>query len=141
MQLPPGKDQPTRSAPPGRYAAAAVCTTAYLHAVWMSWQKWGDLVVDAGMEYEYPRKLAAGQLLYRDVDYWYGPVPVYCNALLYRLFGVHAGVLTAAGLTIAALMCVLLYRLVRCFAGRVGACCATVAFIYICGFAHLVLGE
>jgi len=138
MEQPPGKDVLTLLAAKGRYIAVAVCTAAYLHAVWMSWLKWGDLVVDAGVEYELPRKLADGQLLYRDVDYWFGPVPVYFNALLYRVFGVHASVLAAAGLTIAALMCVLLYRLARCFAGRLCACCVTVSFIYICGFAHLV---
>jgi len=139
MQPLPAKDALTPPAAIWRYAAAAVPAVAYVHAAWMSWHKWGDLVVDAGVEYELPRKLAAGQLLYRDVVYGFGPLPEYCNALLYRLFGVHANVLNAAGLTIAALMCVLLYRLVRCFAGRLCACSVTVAFIYICAFAHLSL--
>ncbi len=63
----------------------------------MSWREWGDLCVDTGRELDLPRRLAEGQLLYRDARYYYGPLPPYVNALLYRVFGVHLDVLVWAG--------------------------------------------
>jgi len=120
-----------------RLCPLAVLTAAFAHNLHYSWLKWGDLVADCGNELEVPRQLVAGHVLYRDVRYFYGPLAPYLNALLFRVFGVHAGVLMAAGAVSAALMCALLYALTRQFTGRLPATLAAGAFLYLCAFGHL----
>jgi hypothetical protein len=113
---------------------------AFVHALSAGWRRWGDLIVDTGRELDLPRRLAEGQLLYRDARYYYGPLAPYVNAALYRVFGVHLDVLVWAGIASAALLCAALYRIGRHFLGRVGSTAVVVTFIYLCAFAHLYVG-
>ena len=117
-----------------------VIAAAFVHALAMSWRKWGDLCVDTGRELDLPRRLAEGQLLYRDARYYYGPLAPYLNALLYRVFGVHLDVVVWAGILSAALMAVALWRLSRFFLRPWAAAAIPVAFIYLCAFAHPDVG-
>lgn len=117
-----------------------VMAAAFAHALAVSWRKWGDLLGDTGRELDLPRRLAEGQLLYRDVRFFFGPMAPYVNAALYRLFGVHLDVLVWAGIVSAALMCAALYRLGRFFMSRWASAAIVVAFIYLCAFAHLYAG-
>jgi hypothetical protein len=110
---------------------------AFAHNAALSWRKWGDLYVDVGRELELPSQILAGRLLYGDLRFYYGPLGPYVNALLYRLFGVHVGVLVGAGLVSAALMTVVLYRLARRFVDRPMATVTAGSFLYLCAFAHL----
>src|SRR5262249_22664577 len=93
-------------------------------------------VVDGGRELEVARQIAAGQTLYADMRWFYGPLAPYLNGALFRLFGVHAGVLMVAGAVSAALMAGVLYFLARCFAGRLAATVVATAFLYLCAFGH-----
>jgi hypothetical protein len=95
--------------------------------------------VDTGRELDLPRRLAEGQLLYRDARFYYGPLAPYLNALLYRIFGVHLDVLVWAGIASAALMVAGLYRMARFFLPRWASTTIAVVFIYLCGFAHIDL--
>jgi hypothetical protein len=124
----------------GEALAWAVIGVAFVHALAVSWRKWGDVSVDTGRELDLPRRLAEGQLLYRDARFYYGPLAPYVNALLYRLFGVHLDVLVWAGVASAALMAIALYRLARFFVPRWASAAVVVAFLYLCAFAHLYVG-
>ena len=117
-----------------------VIAAAFVHALAVSWRKWGDVSVDTGRELDLPRRLAEGQLLYRDARFYYGPLAPYVNALLYRIFGVRLDVLVWAGIASAALMTLALYRLARFFVPRWASAALAVAFIYLCAFAHLYVG-
>ena len=72
----------TRTSAPGerggRSSAAlpwlAIPAAAFAYGLSFSWGRWGELVVDWGRELEIARRLAAGDVLYGDVRYWYGPV-------------------------------------------------------------------
>lgn len=104
------------------------------HNLHRTWQRWGDIVYDAGRELDTPKQLAAGKLLYRDVRYWYGPLAPYVNASLYRVFGVRLAALTTAGILSALVLAWLLYRVTRLFAGRAAAAATAIGFLYICAF-------
>ncbi len=117
-----------------------VIAAAFVHALAVSWRKWGDVCVDTGRELDLPRRLAEGQLLYRDARFYYGPLAPYLNALLYRIFGIHLDVLVWAGIASAALMTLAIYRLARFFVPRWASAALAVAFIYLCAFAHLYVG-
>lgn len=56
----------------------------------ISWEKWGDTIVDTGREVYIPWQLSEGKVLYRDVYVnQYGPLSVYINGALFKLFGVR----------------------------------------------------
>jgi len=103
----------------------------------MTWNRWGDVIIDCGRELDAPRQIVAGRMLYRDIRYPYGPAAPYFNALLYRLFGIHVNVLTRAGLIVAALVAWLVYRVCRLLADRWVSCAAAVLFLYAGAFAQL----
>jgi hypothetical protein len=129
-----------RRAIAGEALSWLVIAAAFVHALALSWRKWGDVSVDTGRELDLPRRLAEGQLLYRDARFYYGPLAPYLNALLYRVFGVQLDVLVWAGIASAALMALALYRLARFFLPRWASAALVVAFLYLCAFAHLYVG-
>ena len=54
-------------------------------------------MIDSGREWIVPDALARGQLLYRDVVYWFGPLTPYLHGALFRLFGSSFSTLVLAG--------------------------------------------
>lgn len=77
----------------------------------------GEWTGDTGKEFGVPRDLLAGQILYRDTFWPYGPFPAYLNAVLVGVFGTHADVLLIAARLLGLAICLAVYRLVRRFAG------------------------
>jgi hypothetical protein len=114
-----------------------VVAAAFVHGLAVSWLKWGGLLVDTGRELQLPQRMLAGEALYSDLRYYYGPLSPYVNMLLYRNFGVRLEVLAWAGIASAALMCLGLYRLSRSFLNPWPSAIVAAAFVYLCAFAHL----
>ena len=76
-------------------AAAALATVG----LWIvSRGKWSDAIIDSGTEWIYADALARGQVLYRDVVYWFGPFTPYFQAAFFRLFGSSFSTLAICGL-------------------------------------------
>ncbi|HJW14759.1 MAG TPA: hypothetical protein VJ776_08685, partial [Thermoanaerobaculia bacterium] len=113
----PGREGILARPLPGRLpeTAFSVATALATIALWVfSRGKWGSAIVDSGREWIVPACLARGELLYRDVVYWFGPFTPYLHALLFRLFGPTFRTLVLAGVaTSAALLAVLLLALRR----------------------------
>ena len=103
-----------------------VLLLAYGLLLLASWQRWTQPLIDHGREMNLPARLAAGEQLYRDAQFLYGPFAPYWNALLYRVFGVHLAVLHASGALVGAFILALLYWLARRLM-TVGQAAATVA--------------
>jgi hypothetical protein len=76
-------------------AAALVLASAGLFLV--SRGKWSDAIIDSGREWIVPDALARGDLLYRDVVYWFGPFTPYFHAAFFRAFGSSFATLVVAG--------------------------------------------
>ncbi|MGE5276857.1 MAG: hypothetical protein ACM3SU_07675 [Acidobacteriota bacterium] len=96
--------------------ALAGAATAALWAV--SRGKWSDALIDSGREWIVPDALSRGELLYRDVVYWFGPLTPYFHAALFAIFGSGFGTLVAAGV-LASVACLgALYGTVVRVAGR-----------------------
>ncbi len=77
----------------------------------LSWECWIQPFVDGSREMQVPARLAAGERLYRDVVYYYGPATPWLNAVALRLFGPRWGVLEIVGGLAAAALLFALYRL------------------------------
>lgn len=74
---------------------AVAVLTAVLYAV--SRGKWSDAIIDSGREWIVPDALARGELLYRDVVYWFGPLTPYLQSVFFRAFGSSFQILVLAG--------------------------------------------
>lgn len=120
-----------------RFAPAGAVATAFALAASVSWRRLGSLLVDTGRELEVPRRLAAGEVLYDPVRYYWGPLAPYLNAGLYSLTGVTSDVLMAAGIASAAVMAAGLYVLGRGFLGPWSSSALAATFVFMSGFPQL----
>ncbi len=117
-----------------RVAVVLCIGAAFAMNAALTWQRWGDPIIDSGREMDTPKQLAAGKLLYRDVRYWYGPLAPYVHAGLYRVFGAKLEVLTTAGLCLSGLLASVSYRLLRLYAGRVSSAVGAIAVLTMNAF-------
>jgi hypothetical protein len=92
-------------------SAALTLATAGLFIV--SRGKWSDAIIDSGTEWIYADALARGEMLYRDVLYWFGPFTPYFQAAFFRLFGSSFATLALCGLAGAAGVLAALYFALR----------------------------
>lgn len=103
-------------------AAVAICF------VWLTvqtWRKWGDMLVDFGVQLYLPWKLSTGAVLYRDMAYLTGgPLSQYYHAWLFRVFGVSLLTVVVSNLVILTLLVAVIYW---CFYRISDAWTATVA--------------
>lgn len=114
----------------------AAVAAAFVAGAALSWRRLGSLVVDTGRELELPLRLVQGEVLYRDVRYFWGPLAPTVNAALYRAFGASIDTLMWAGIVVAALVTACLYLLARAFLSRGASAAVAVAFVFASAFAH-----
>jgi len=95
----------------------------------ISWRKWGGLYIDTFRDQWVALSILHGKILYRDIFYPYGFLPPYFIATLMALFGVNLSVSAGAGIIIAALSSLLVYRIARFFLAAPEACLTVTAFI------------
>ncbi len=112
--------------------ALSVLSLLFLAALLASWQRWTQPLLDHGREMNLPARLLAGEQLYTDVQFLYGPFAPYFNALLYRLIGVHLSVLHLSGAVCAALILLMVYWLARQLLGVWAAAVTTGLVLVVC---------
>lgn len=104
-----------------------------------TWGAWPDVLVDFGRELYVAWRISAGEVLYRDVASFYGPLSPNVNGALFRLCGVGLRTLAVANLAILAAATLLLRALLRrAGTGRVATAAACAAFLAVFGFGHLI---
>lgn len=114
--------------------ALVVALTALAMAAW-TWRMWADPIIDFGGEAYLAWRLAEGDVLYRDLANFIGPLGSYTQSLWLRLFGASLTTIAVANLAQLALILVLLYRLCLRISDVVAATAACVAFTMLCAFA------
>jgi len=92
----------------------AVTILLFLSALyaWLTWAR-SPLADDHGWYLQVAARVAAGEVLYRDVCWIYGPLPVYVLGLLYRLLRVDVIMLPLLGQILATLACLMMYWIAR----------------------------
>ena len=68
----------------------------------LSWLRWASFQGDLNREWTVPMRLAAGERLFRDVGYYYGPLAPHAVAAAFRAFGTTVGTYVGFGLLAAA---------------------------------------
>ena len=95
--------------------------------VGVSFERWGHPRTDLGGALDRAARVAAGEVLYRDVQSPYGPLPDWTVAAGFRLFGTHLAVAWTIGLVLVVVESLLLLRIAgrfcspaQCLVGVVG---------------------
>ncbi len=110
-------------------------------AAW-SWRKWPDVLVDYGQQLYVAWRIAEGEVLYRDLQYFHGPLSAYLHGALMRLFGVGLTTLALFNLALLLALVALLYHLLRAVGGRLAATAACLVFILMFAFSqYLAIGN
>lgn len=131
-----GADEPRKA---GWLSAASAWrilpTLAFLLMMVLTWRRWIVPFQDSGKELLGAARLSSGEVLYRDVESPYGPLPVYLDALAFKLFGTNADVLVALRVALALLGVEALRRLATRLTGDevVGAAVAA-CIVPVCLF-------
>lgn len=89
-----------RSASLARRVDLALAALLFVALAALSWLRWASFQGDLSREWTVPMRLAAGERLWRDVGYYYGPLAPYAVADAFRAFG--ATVATYVGFALLA---------------------------------------
>jgi hypothetical protein len=96
----------------------------------LNWGRFFDPLGDQGWTMQVAARLANGEILYRDILWAYGPLPVYALALLFRLFPIGLTMLMILNHILALLGCLLSFRLARFLLPRPLALLGTLALFF-----------
>ncbi len=105
--------------------------------VW-TWGTWPDVLVDFGVQLYVPWRLAAGEVLYRDIAHYTGPLSVYFNTIPFKIFGPSLLALVLWNLPILAGIIAAIFYLSEQIAGRAAAFAAGISFVVLFAFSHLM---
>jgi 4-amino-4-deoxy-L-arabinose transferase-like glycosyltransferase len=117
---------------PWAWLGPPLTVVAGMLSAWASWRCWINPFVDSSREMNVPARLAAGERLYRDVVYHYGPAGPWINALSIGIFGRRFAALELTGLLAGILLLVSLYRLAARAGSALAAGAATVLAAALC---------
>lgn len=99
----------------------------------LTWRAWADVFVDFGRELYLPWRVSEGDVLYRDLAAFNGPLSVYWNAGWMALAGGYGGLIAANLLSLALLVLLLLRTLAR-LGDAFAAIAGTVFFLLVFAF-------
>jgi hypothetical protein len=112
------RPEPTNPGPPSlirreEWLPVIAVTALFVLMLLGTWHRWTHPIVDHGREMNVPARILAGERLYVDIMYYYGPFAPYFNALLYLMFGAHLKTLYTSGILCAALVLVMIHWIGR----------------------------
>lgn len=115
-------------------APASVVLVTLVMLAWM-WSRCPDPIIDFGREIYIPWRITEGEVLYRDLNHFNGPLSPYFNAMIFRTFGVSLLTLKVANAIITLGVAMLVYRLMLELSDRLTAAAAGIAFttVFACG--------
>jgi len=92
-----------------RRGDAAFAVALFVSLTALSWLRWASFQGDLNREWTVPMRLAAGERLWSEVGYYYGPLAPHAVAAAFRLFGATVATyvgfaLLSAAATLAALL-------------------------------------
>ncbi len=95
-----------RQAPLRRFARAVgpdvlLALALFVSLAALSWRRWASFDGDLNREWTTPARIAAGEMLYRDVAWYYGPLAPWVEGAVFRLLGARVGSVVAFDLVSA----------------------------------------
>ena len=108
----------------------------YIYLLGHSWLRWMDPLIDFPRDLYYAWRLSQGDLLYKQLANWYGPLAQLVQAEAFRLFGVGIDTIIWTNIGLTAVVVVLLRNIFRTLGNRLSGWLAAVVFLGVFAFAH-----
>lgn len=108
--------------------ALSIINVLFVFLVYISYSKWGMPIVDCFRNAYLAEHLTRGEVLYKDIYYFYCPIAPYFNALLFNIFGIHLNVLYTAGIFTSLIIVNVGFYLSRQLLNSTMACLTICAF-------------
>lgn len=109
---------------------------ATVYMVRTGWGRWHDPVIDFGREIYLAWRITQGDVLYRDLATFNGPLSPYVNALWLTIFGQGLHTLMWCNLAVAAAIMAMVYIITLRVAGRAAAVAAALMFALVSAFSQ-----
>jgi hypothetical protein len=106
--------------------------------LFLTFQRWGDPVIDCGRDPYIAEELLNGKVLYKDFYYPYGPLAPYVLSFLFLAFGIHLNTLYICGAICSLILLSLLYATSRFLLGPFLSAMVVFTCIYECCFNYLL---
>ena len=103
-----------------------------------SWRKWPDTFVDFGHELYVPWQLSEGRVLYRDIEYFMGPLSQHVNGLAFSLFGASLTALVWTNLAILSGVVLTIHAFFTHALGRAAGLVTAATFLCVFAFSQYV---
>jgi hypothetical protein len=103
-----------------------------------TYQKWGSAVIDCGRDPYVASRILAGDNLYTDVYYVYGPLAPLALAVMFLIYGVHLNTAYLLGVFLALCSLMLLYLVARTILEPFWAALTTIICIVMFCFNHFI---
>jgi hypothetical protein len=116
-------------------ADLVVAVLLFVSLAALSWRRWASFTGDLSREWTTPARVAAGERLYRDVAFYYGPLAPYAEGLAMRVFGSRVGTVIAFDLATAAGTLALILLASRAFLPLAGRCALACVAVGVFAFA------
>ncbi|MFQ5443871.1 MAG: hypothetical protein ACE5EK_04555, partial [Nitrospinales bacterium] len=97
--------------------------------LYLTWQGWQYLFVDAGRDYFLAWRVLEGEALYADYYHQFGPAGPMAAWAVFKVFGVHLKFLTGFNILLLAVTLFFLYHTLRAFTSRRNAHIGTLFFL------------
>lgn len=88
-------------------------TALFSFICFMSYGKWGLPLIDSFRNPYIAEQIACGNILYKDIFFFYGPLIPHFNALLFKLLGAHLEVLYISGIITSFIIVLGVYYIAR----------------------------
>jgi hypothetical protein len=109
---------------------------SFLWLLVKTWYTWCDPLVDFGEQLYLAWRVSEGDVLYRDLAYYNGPLSAYANGVVFRLFGPGLNVLVGFNLLLLCLLLATIFWLFQRIGSRRGAAIVCLMFLWMFAFAR-----
>lgn len=116
-------------------ADGALAIVLFLLLASLSWRRWASFEGDLNREWTTPARVAAGERLYRDVSWYYGPLAPLLSAAAMRVAGARVGTAITVDLGVAACAIALLLAASRRFLSLPGRLAVASTAVGVVAFA------
>ncbi|HVU38787.1 MAG TPA: hypothetical protein VHC95_10665 [Opitutales bacterium] len=101
-----------------------------------TWFRWSDPLIDFPKNLYIAWRVSAGDLLYRDVDNWYGPLANLIQGAGFKIFGVGMDTMMAMNIVTTVVILILLRAVFALLGNRLMVWLASVFFLLVFAFAQ-----
>jgi len=108
----------------------------FIYLLAHSWLRWMDPLIDFPRDLYYAWRISEGDLLYKQLANWYGPLAQLVEGAAFRLFGAGIDTMIWTNVALTVVVVVLVRDIFRLLGGRLSGWLAAMVFIGVFAFGH-----